>query len=264
MDDATPHEQPVEPMTPQARNLAAKSALVQTVREELPAEAELEPTIDLASRQIKRRAIDVLMAKAMSGQLPRYRSLKSWEPDKLDERHIQAVLMRAGGMSQNKIAEYLGWEPAWTSVILNHPDAQYLLTRIVSYAADNVIDLQERIKATAPEAFDTVLEVMRSTNDQDLRSKNAFEILKMAGYGAQKSPAVVINSQVNQGVSAKAIGQLTQAIREAAMIQEVQYEVLPSTGPESEGSVSPDLLEGSQGVAEPPGGGSPAQEEEAA
>lgn len=262
MDDASPHEQ-FDTMTPQEKNLAAKAALVQVVREEPSIEAD-EPTIDLGSRQIKRRAIDVLMAKAMAGQLPRYRSLKSWEPDKLDERHIQAVLMRAGGMSQNKIAEYLGWEPAWTSVILNHPDAQYLLTRIVSYAADNVINLQERIRATAPEAFDTVVEVMRSTNDEKLRSINAFEILKMAGYGAKKDPAVVVNAQVNNGVTSSAIGQLTQAIREAAMIQEVTYEVLPSAGPESEGSVAPDSLDGSQGVAEPPGGGSPAPEVEAA
>lgn len=260
MDDATPHEQ-FDTMTPQEKNLMAKAALVRTVAEE---PSEEEPTIDLASRQIKRRAIDVLMAKAMAGQLPRYRALKSWEPDKLDERHIQAVLMRAGGMSQNRIAEYLGWEPAWTSVILNHPDAQYLLTRIVSYAADNVIDLQERIKATAPEAFDTVVEVMRSTNDEKLRSANAFEILKMAGYGAKKEPTIQVNTQVNNGISSKVLGQLTQAIQDARRIQEVEYEVLPSAGPESEGSVVPDSLDGSQGVAEPPGGGSPVPEVEAA
>lgn len=273
-EEAVPHEQDFEPLTPQARNLAEMATFAEVIASEDEAEMAAieeqleglpdEPSIDLGARSIKRRSIDETVARAMSGQLPRYRALKSWEPDKLDERHLQAVMMRASGLSQNRIAERMGWEPAWVSVILNHPDAQYVLTRIVSYAADNVIDLSERIRANAPEAFDTVLEVMRSTNDEKLRSANAFEILKMAGYGAKTGPQLQVNTQINQGVSPKAMGQLASAIRDSMRIQEVSYEVLPAVVSESEGSGSPVSLDGSQDVAEPPGGDSPAQAEAAA
>lgn len=224
-------------------------------------DVDLEPTIDLGARQLKRQALDSLFARAMAGLLPRERQLKNWEPDTLDERHLQAVLLRAGGMPQNKIAAFMGWDESWTSVVLNHPDAKYVLTRIISFAADNVIDLETRIKAHAPEALDAIVEVMRTTQDEKVRSQNAFELLKLAGYGskpASSGPTInAKNVQINQGVSPAQIDNLASAIRESKQIREVIYE-LPGSVPGSDGSAAPVIPaeSGQYGTGEPPASGS--------
>lgn len=221
-----------------------------------------EPGIDLGARQLKRQMLDSLFARAMSGLLPRQRALKSWEPDVLDERHLQALLMRAGGMTQAQIAKMFNWTESWTSVVMNHPDAQYVLTRLISFAADNVVDLETRIKAYAPEALDTAVEIMRSSQDEGQRSKNAFEILKMAGYGSKKpeeSGAKPAGTTVNIGqvnvVPAAHVTNLADAIRESRQIKEVTYVLPPAAmAPASDSGDSPASpgSSGNQDADEPP------------
>src|SRR4051794_26004007 len=87
-------------------------------------------------RAQKRKDMADLFARAMSGLLPRDRALEKWEPDVLDERHMQVVMLRSTGLDQRVIAKLTGYTESWVSVILNHPDAQYLLTMMLSYAAD--------------------------------------------------------------------------------------------------------------------------------
>lgn len=212
-----------------------------------------EPGLDLSGRTVKRQQLDELMARAMSGLLPRNRPLKSWEPDVMDERHIQAICMRASGLQQSYIAQVMGWTDAWTSVVLNHPDAQYILTKMVSYAADEVLDIQARIKAHAGEALDKVVEIMRTTTDQRLASNNAFEILKMAGYSA------VEKKEIKQEITmpSKHVDLLGEAIRESRQIRAqegVNYRIVPNPAPESASSVAPAAHRdsGSGGVSSPP------------
>lgn len=236
-------------------------------QEALEFELPDEPSIDLGAHQIKRQMLDSLFARAMSGLLPRSRALRSWEPDLLDERHLQALLLRSGGMPQGAIAQMMGWSESWTSVVLNHPDAQYVLTRLVSYAADNVIDLETRIKGYAPEALDTAVEIMRSSPDEKLRSQNAFELLRMAGYGTKRveseKPAagVHIGSMTINSVPEAAVNNLASAIREAREIEEVTYTLpagLEVTVPRSDSSDSPasPAASGQMDAGEPPSSGS--------
>lgn len=198
----------------------------------------------------KKVQIDQLIAMAMSGLLPRSRELKYWEPQHLDERHLQAVMMRASGLTQGLIAKQFGWTDAWTSIVLNHPDAQYILTKVVGYAADNVLDIQTRVKAHAGEALDKVVEVMRTTQDQRLASSNAFEILKMAGYGAVEKKQV----EHTMHVPAASMNLLSEALQESKQIRALEgedYRVVVS-GPI--GSELPAVPEnsGSSGAVVPP------------
>lgn len=196
-----------------------------------------QPGVNL-NRTVKKQAIDDLIARAMSGLIPRGRELKSWEPDFIDERHLQAIMMRASGLEQNVIAKVMGWTDAWVSVVLNHPDSQYILTKIVGYAADEVLDIQSRIKAHAGEALDKVVEVMRTTQDQRLASSNAFELLKMAGYSAVEKKEIKTTVSVTKEQS----GLLAQAIEESRQIKAkegVDYRVVTSSVPERASSVSP-------------------------
>lgn len=211
-----------------------------------------EPGIDLSStpgRIVKRQAIDELIARAMSGLLPRNRELKSWEPDFLDERHLMAINMRAAGLQQGVIAKAMNWTESWTSIVLNHPDAQYILTKLVSYAADEVLDISTRIKAHAGEALDTVVEVMRTTTDKRLASANAFELLRMAGYSAVEKKEI----KTEVSMPAQSVGLLATAMAESRRIQAGSYRVVSSV-PERVSGDSPatSAESGPQNAGQPP------------
>jgi predicted XRE-type DNA-binding protein len=136
-----------------------------------------------------RHELQGLFHRAMQGTLPRIRTLKEWEPDKLNARHIQMIMMRAGGMPQNAIAEILDVTEGNVSVVLNHPDSQFLLTKVLSYAAESVTDIPARVKAHAGEALDVALHWMRHGSDR-VASGNAFKILAMAGYGEEQKTTI--------------------------------------------------------------------------
>jgi hypothetical protein len=217
-----------------------------------------EPVMDqpFFVNQTKRQALDSLFAQVLVGAVERSRPLKSWEPDRLDERHLQVIMLRAANMQQDMIARMTGFTESWLSIILNHPDAQYVLTKIISFAADSVIDMQARIKAVAPEALDTVVTVMRNSRDERLRSANAFDLLKMAGYGAVEKKEV----RHEVAVPAPQWTELANAIRESQSLEvQGQYRIVPgSTAPASgasEASSAP-ADSGRLGTGEPPISGS--------
>jgi hypothetical protein len=206
--------------------------------------------------QTKRQALDMLFTQVLSGAVERSRPLKSWEPDYLDERHLQIIMLRAANMDQGTIAKMTGFTESWVSIILNHPDAQYVLTKIISFAADSVIDMQARIKAVAPEALTTVVEVMRTSRDDRLRSANAFELLKMAGYGAVEKKQVSVSTTV----PAPQWAELTQAIKESQNLEvSGQYRIVPGVTAPVDGareSTSTPADSGPKSTGEPPISGS--------
>jgi transcriptional regulator len=138
---------------------------------------------------MRRQEIQELMAQALEGTLPRTRDLKPWEPATLNARHVQMVMLKASGLRQSKIAEVLQVTDANVSVALGHPDSQFILARVLSYAAEQVSDVSIRLKAHAPEMLDVALHHAR-TAKANVASKNAFKLLEMAGYGATQKAEV--------------------------------------------------------------------------
>lgn len=209
------------------------------------------PSVDMDRLAGKRTSLDTLFAQVMKGELPRGRALKSWEPDRLDERHLNVIMLRASGMDQGRIAQVTGFTEPWVSIVLNHPDAQTVLAKIIGYAADNVLDLNGRIQATAAEAFDKVVNVMRVTPDEALASRNAFEILKMAGYGPLEKKQV--NHQF--GLSDEGAHELAMAMREANSLRSLGYAeftVVPDAGSVGSGSPATSSATGQPGGGAPP------------
>lgn len=219
---------------------------------------EPKPSVNMERLAGKRTSLDTLFAQVMRGDLPRGRALKSWEPDRLDERHLNVIMLRASGMDQGRIAEITGFTEPWVSIILNHPDAQTVLAKIIGYAADNVLDLSHRIQGTAAEAFDTVVHVMRTTPDEAIASRNAFEILKMAGYGPLERKSV----QHSFGLSDEGAKELAQAMRETAGLRNIgyaEYTVVPSPAGVSSGSPATSSATGQPGGGAPPTDGQQAR-----
>lgn len=232
-------------------------------------DGEADP--EFGQRRAIHPGVEELIQRAMAGAIPRLRELKSWEPDKLNPIHMQIIMLRSTGMKQRRIAEYLGIVESRVSVVLRSPDAQYVLNKLISYAADNVSDMQTRIAAYAPEALDVAVEVMRTSQNAGLRAKTAFEILGLAGYS--KTQKVQVSGGV--AVAHGSINLLASALRESGLIEEIEYAPASGNGLAPGGDIGEypesDATSGERSVSEPPTGGSqdqttqpPAAEERAA
>lgn len=179
--------------------------------------------------------MQLAMLDVMSGAIARGRNLKYWENLRLRPVHMQMLLMKAAGFTQRKIATDLNYDEARVSVIVNHPDAQYLLSHLVSFQAEKLLDVNARIQAHAGEALDTALMLMRN-GKEETRERVAFRILGAAGYGATKK--IEVNNKFEMPV--QQANQLTHALREATEVEDMtdaEFEILEN-GPAAESGSS--------------------------
>lgn len=181
--------------------------------DELPACA---PGASMEWSERKMVLLQQRLEAAMAGNLARSRPLKYWENLKLKPQHLQMILMKSSGFRNVDIAEAMHLTQARVSVILKHQDAQSLLAMMVSFAADNTLDVRTRIKAHSGEMLDLVLDTVRTTNDAKLRTQGAFKLLEMAGYGAVQK----IETKATVTIEGPEASQLKDAIREAQQMDE--------------------------------------------
>lgn len=210
------------------------------------------------SDEARMERMQMAMLDVMSGSVARGRYLKYWENLRLKPIHMQMLLMKAAGYTNASIAETVHYDPSRVSVVVNHPDAQYLLSHLVSYQAERLLDVNARIQAHAGEALDTALMLMR-TGKEEVRERVSFKLLDRAGYGAiQKSETVhKVEMPVAQAEN------LSVAVREAMQVEqmvEADWEVMehpPEEGQDDEGGASPEDsgTDASQGAGEPPTSG---------
>lgn len=120
------------------------------------------------------------------GELPSngngLRPLKYWEPKELRERHRIAIRLHACGMTNNRIAETLGYTPSRISIILNDPRAEAVRMEMSSLVTDNLDNIGLRLQFYAGEALTEVVDLMRGADSEGVRQKSAFDILDRAGY----------------------------------------------------------------------------------
>lgn len=185
-------------------------------------------------REARRQSLQHVLAAAMTGELVKNRPLKYWENLRLKPVHMQMVMMKAAGYRNNEIAEQMNYDSSRVSVVLNHPDSQTLLSILISHAAEDVLDINARIKAHAGEALDTALYVMRTTTKDETRLNASFGLLKMAGYGAVEQKKVTHELKLDR----KDSQHLAEVAREARelIIEQVDYsEFLEDTDEEAAG-----------------------------
>ena len=200
----------------------------------------------------KHPGLDDLFLKALRGELPRSRALKSWEPATINETHLQVILLRAGGMRQRDIAGFLNFRlgtklsDAAVSIICNHPDAQYILSKIVSYAADNVTDVSARIAAYAGEALDKNVQLMRTTNDDKLAARIGFDFLDRAGYGAAQRHKLEVEATHKVVMAPNVAQNLTDALREVQAAKEIPINFVMTGLQHVQGEGSGNALVGSE------------------
>ena len=197
--------------------------------------------------------LEQLMAAAFSGQIARGRDLKYWENLRLKPQHIQMLVMKAAGYKNNQIAEQMDMDPGRVSVIVNHPDSQSVLAVLVSFQAEELLDIKTRIQAHSGEALNVALDQMRNASAPAVRLKAAFGLLDRAGYGAvqrtENKHEIVIPEKAASGIA--------KALKEAQEIEDVDFEI--QDAPDS-GNGEPSYMGSSVSTSsEPPSAGYPGQ-----
>ena len=192
----------------------------------------LDPLLSTISGQPEaRRSIEDLFQSALEGTLPRSRALKPWEPEKLSSQHLQVLLLRAAGMKQRRIAALLELDEQNVSIIVNHPDSQLILSRMLAHAAENVIDVQAKMKLAAPQIVDRLMDIALFSPKTELAAKVGFGLLDRAGYGAAKKIEAKTESHII--VDGPQAGLLADAIRESNTIEDVEYVIVTDKVPEA-------------------------------
>jgi hypothetical protein len=184
------------------------------------------PVTDPFSEEARAERLNALMVSTLDGKLGRGRSLRYWENLKLKPVHLQMLMAKAAGYSNNAIARQFDYDPARVSVIVNHPDAASVLAHLVSFQAENLLDIKARISAHAGEALDTILTAMRTAPEVAQRAVIGFKLLDRAGYSAvQKSESIHRFEMPADQASA-----LTTALKEAQEVQNVEWKEVPKSG----------------------------------
>jgi hypothetical protein len=163
------------------------------------------------------------MISAIEGKIGRGRALKYWENLKLKPVHLQILMAKAAGYTNRAIARQFDYDESRISVIVNHPDSQSVLAHLVSFQAENLLDIKARIQAHAGEALDTVLTAMRTAPEVAQRAVIGFKLLDRAGYSAVQKSETVHRFEM----PAEQANALTQALRESSEVQEADWEVVP-------------------------------------
>lgn len=215
------------------------------------------------SPEEKEKRLAALLGDALTGDLARGRSLKYWENLKLKPQHIQILIMKAAGYNNRMIAKQMGLTESRVSILVNHPDSLTILSRLVSFQAENLLDIKARIQAHAGEALDTALYLMRNSENQAVRAKAAFSLLDRAGYGAVQK----VEATHRLEMPAEQARDLTKVLAEAREVEDADWEIeeeVPIVVPGTPDSSSlPESSAGGSGVpgvatplaAVPPSGG---------
>lgn len=219
--DASPHE--VVENTDSTEEAAASDAEVPTT---LSSAIPHEEHIAVARRD---RAVQEVVRAAMEGTLRGHRELQYWEPEKFSLAHVQMCSLKAAGYSVEEIADLLDYSKGLVGQIMAHPYAKRILGAIAISHARQAGDLRQRLERTAPTMLDIIEDITTDPDSpKELRSKNAFRYLDIAGYG--RNSKMTVEGQIT--MNSKEANLLKAALGEVAETYEEADWSFVSTGEE--------------------------------
>lgn len=174
-----------------------------------------------------------LFQKALDGELSsfRKRELKVNEPERLNERHLQMVSMRATGLHQRLIAKTFGDNDLYVHQILNHPDAVYLMSQMMAMRATNGNEFQERMEALAEPAMSAIEDALLSDEPDTIKialkkAPLAFRVLEQGGKIKRPAAQAEVNHNHRLEASPAQMQGLREALLEARELRDVKYTVI--------------------------------------
>jgi len=204
--------------------------------------------------------LEALFSAALEGRLPRQRELKPYEPQTLNERHLAIVMARHAGFKQRQIAQVFGATETNISIIVNHPDAQYILARLSARRGGEETPIQRRLAELNEPALDAIEAVFDPELEIDpvKRANMGFKVLEANGHFRPKKVEHEHNVQLKG--SEQHLGLLAAALQESRALPEpIIMEFDPETktfyapGSGVEGSSRPETLPSDTGAPSPSG-----------
>ena len=189
--------------------------------------------------------------------LPRRRALKVNEPERLNERHLAMIGMRAQGLHQRLIAKAFGDNDEYVSMVLNHPDAVFLLAHLSAMRAANGNDFKRRMEALSEPAMSAIEDALLADEPDTIkialkRAPLAFRVLELNGEVKKPTRELDVNHNHRLDASPQQISLLREALREAKEVRDARYEVVSLPAPAEAGGLMP---EGASEAPEASGGG---------
>ena len=182
---------------------------------------------DLETKEAeKRSAISELFEMARRGEIPRARQLLAHEPIQLNERHLQAIMMRIMGMRQCDIAKALDYTDSTVSIVLNHPDAAYILDRLQAMSAVEVTDIDARLQRLNAKAVDSIEDLFDATDFKEaqlhaLKARAGFSLLERnLGKKKEVKHAHEHRFMIDQGAASL----LSRGLQEARQVEDGNFE----------------------------------------
>lgn len=197
----------------------------------------------------------VMITKARAGVLPLSRPLADHEPQKLDDAHVQMIFLKHIGVPQRRIAEIFNYTESRVSILMNHPYAVAILTKLLTLSAAQSLDIGARLDALLPKAVESLGEVLEDPQEKGaVKSRVAFGLLDRRGYGETKKVKTTHELQMPKEHSKL----LVEALKESQDISELSYAQFTDVTEENAGSETPEA-HGAEGSPESPpsGAGTP-------
>lgn len=160
--------------------------------------------------------------KALDGTLARDRDPQPWEPQKLTPVHMQMIYDRVAGYQLKEIAERYEYTPVQVANVLGSPDAQTVISTILSMQSTGLLDMEARFKALAPEALNVQVGLMRDPEvHASVRAKITSTILDRAGYAPRTKSTIDVNQRIF--LPAQVATGLKAALEESNRVRTVDY-----------------------------------------
>lgn len=149
------------------------------------------------------------------------------EPEVWSPRHALVCRLIGAGLTNKEVALATGFSEVRVSELKNDPRAKRFILEASKRVADNILDLNSKLKHHAYEALEEIVDQLRESRDEKVRQKAAFGILDRAGYTPLQ------RHQITE--APKIPSELADTVREAHMemkeiVRTVKFSVPASQG----------------------------------
>jgi hypothetical protein len=172
------------------------------------------------------KEIQGLIFRCMEGVEPLEEELRGSMPKKLNAVHVNLALLSAAGFRTRMIAQTLGLNQIYISLLLHHPYVIKIKSALLASRGPKVLDIKTRLEDMAEDLMELTYEHAMQSNDLKTVARVTFGMLDRAGYG----PTSTVKNEAPTPAAAtgNTLARLAQALEAS---ERVDAQVMPGRTP---------------------------------